>query len=249
MNWIILNGKRSTLIKGLIIRSLPPITKPLVRTSVDTIDGRDGDIVTRLGYAAYDKTVEIGLAGNYDVDQVINYFASDGGERTVSYGTGGGRNQGHVTFSNEPDKYYRYCIFEAIDFERLLRFKTATVTFHVQPFKYSAVDELVDVTASGTSGSMTLYNLGNVYAKPSLTVYGSGTVNLLVNDRPITLDMSTANQLTLNSEDMNVYSGGTLKNRLAIWHPRYLYMGMGSNTISWSGSVTRVAVKDYARWI
>lgn len=125
MNWIILNGKRSTLIKGLIIRSLPPITKPLMRTSVDTIDGRDGDIVRKLGYAAYDKTVEIGLAGDYDVDQVIKYFDSEG----------------HVIFSNEPDKYYRYQVLEAIDFEKLLRFKTATVTFHVQPFKYSAVDK------------------------------------------------------------------------------------------------------------
>ena len=126
MNYCILNGIKSTMIKGLLIQSLPPISKPLMRTSVEEIDGRDGDIVTKLGYSAYDKEMTIGLFGDYDIDQVIQYFNSEG----------------KVIFSNEPDKFYNYQIINQIDFERLIRFKTATVTFHVQPFKYSAVDDL-----------------------------------------------------------------------------------------------------------
>ena len=124
MNYIVLNGARSTSVKGLLIQSLPPITKPQIRTSVEEIDGRDGDIVTKLGYAAYDKELSIGLYGDYDIDDVIKYFDSSG----------------EVVFSNEPDKYYRYEIVEQIDFERLIRFRTAKVKMHVQPFKYSAVD-------------------------------------------------------------------------------------------------------------
>lgn len=125
MSYIILNGVKSTDIRGLLIQSLPPISKPLIRTQIEEIDGRDGDIVTKLGYAAYDKTMEIGLHGDFDIDQVIKYFDS----------------QGIVTFSNEPDKYYYYQIIEQIDFEKLFRFKTASVVFHVQPFKYSTVDQ------------------------------------------------------------------------------------------------------------
>lgn len=125
MNYVILNGVKSTTIKGLLISSLPPISKPLMRTEVEEIDGRDGDIVTKLGYSAYDKEMSIGLYGNYDVDEVIQFFDS----------------AGTVTFSNEPDKYYNYEIIEQIDFEKLIRFKTAKVTFHVQPFKYSTVDQ------------------------------------------------------------------------------------------------------------
>lgn len=125
MNYCILNGKKSTLIKGLLIQSLPPISKPLMRTQIDEIDGRDGDIVTKLGYSAYNKEMSIGLFGDYDIDEVIEFFDSEG----------------EVIFSNEPDKFYRYEIIEQIDFERLIRFKTATVTFHVQPFKFSAVDD------------------------------------------------------------------------------------------------------------
>ena len=135
MNYVILNGVKSDTIKGLLISSLPPISKPLMRTEVEEIDGRDGDVITKLGYAAYDKEVVIGLYGDYDVDDCIRFFDS----------------QGTVVFSNELDKFYNYQIIEQIDFERLIRFRTATVTFHVQPFKYSAVDNEFDVNVQKIS--------------------------------------------------------------------------------------------------
>ena len=122
--YIILNDVSSLTIQGLIISSLPAITKPQIRTQIEQIDGRDGDIVTQLGYAAYDKAVEIGLSYGYDIDDVIQFFNSSG----------------KVVFSNEPEKYYNYAIYEQIDFEKLIRFKTATVKMHVQPFKYSYVE-------------------------------------------------------------------------------------------------------------
>lgn len=129
INYIELNGEKSTNVKGLIIQALPPITKPKTRTSIEEIDGRDGDIVTKLGYAAYDKEVSVGLHGDFDIDDAIAFFDSEG----------------EVVFGNEPDKYYRYQILEQIDFERLIRFRTAKVKMHVQPFKYDAVDRTFDI--------------------------------------------------------------------------------------------------------
>ena len=149
MNYCILNGKKSTLIKGLLIQSLPPISKPLMRTQIDEIDGRDGDIVTKLGYSAYDKEMSIGLFGDFDIDEVIKYFDSEG----------------EVIFSNEPDKFYRYQMLDQIDFERLIRFRTAKVTFHVQPFKFSAVDDAFTVTKNKMRVKPYTNNVGGISVK------------------------------------------------------------------------------------
>jgi predicted phage tail component-like protein len=149
---ITLNGKNSSEIAGLLIQTLPPISKPLMRTQIEEIDGRDGDIVTKLGFSAYKKEFTIGLYGDYDVDQVIGYFNSEG----------------TVIFSNEPDKYYYYQIVDQIDFEKLIRFKTATVTMHCQPFKYST-----------TEAPAVFENVDNLVSIPDFTKTTNGiTVNV-----------------------------------------------------------------------
>lgn len=145
MNYIILNDVNSNTIQGLLIQNLPPITKPKIRTNIEEIDGRDGDIITELGYSAYEKEFDIGLYGNYDVDQVISYFNSEG----------------TVIFSNEDDKFYKYTIIEQIDFERLIRFKTAKVKMHVQPFKYSNTDTDIEIYATETDAEGTNLTINN----------------------------------------------------------------------------------------
>lgn len=178
-NYIILNGKSSNLIGGLIIQELPPITKPQIRTEVEQIDGRDGDIVTRLGYSAYDKTIKIGLHGDYDVDEVIRYFTSSG----------------TVTFSNEIDKYYYYQINDKIDFAKLIRFKTADVSMHVQPFKYSSTDHPI------IGGK-------NLLSIPDQTITKNG-LTVTVDDGLITVSGTASNstEMYLSMDDLNVYAG------------------------------------------
>ena len=118
--YVIINDVSSLDIEGLFIEELPTISKPSMRSLREEIDGRDGDIVTKLGYSAYDKEMKIGLAQNYDINEVISFFNS----------------KGKIQFSNELDKYYNFEILEQIDFESLQTFKSAVVTFHCQPFKY-----------------------------------------------------------------------------------------------------------------
>jgi predicted phage tail component-like protein len=354
MNYCILNGKKSTLIKGLLIQSLPPISKPLVRTSIEEIDGRDGDVVTRLGYSAYDKQMSIGLFGDFDINEVIQFFNSEG----------------TVIFSNEQDKFYYYKILEQIDFERLLRFRTATVTFHVQPFKYSAVDDVLSFssnrfgqrvytaskngvlcvsqngafTLTGTASSqtdmyipirpmtldgnytlkvktdgtgasscsiriignapsdadsfggtslqlgdsvsltadvedktfnylwisvngtvdfimniqmidnsmdqITVINRGNMESRPTLNIYGSGTINLSINGFELfVINLGSAEFITLDGTEMNAYQGEILMNRYVTGNLDNLVLNVGANTISWTGNITKIEVVDASRWI
>lgn len=355
INYIELNGEKSTDVKGLMIQSLPPITKPKMRTSKEEIDGRDGDIVTRLGYAAYDKEVSIGLHGDFDIDDAIAFFDSEG----------------EVVFSNERDKYYRYQIIDQIDFERLVRFRTATVKMHVQPFKYDAVDrtfevvnQLIDikdsttirfgVTASSSGGSVrvagkatntveimvpidritlsgsytltaetggnaegcalklvssadpdgdsfgdtyielkdngtlsvtagsgseydalwlhvqagtsvdftlsvtmssndfhstALTNRGNVISRPTVTVYGSGNVDLAVNSVTVLTFSVDDGYITIDADEMNAYHGDTLMNRRVVGDYADLTLKEGENVISWRGDVTGIKVEDFSRWL
>lgn len=353
-NYVILNGIKSNTVRGLLIQTLPPISKPLIRTQIDEIDGRDGDIVTKLGYSAYDKSFDIGLYGNYDINEVISFFNSEG----------------VVTFSNEPDKQYRYQVIEAIDFERLIRFRTATATLHVQPFKFSTVEKpltftpyiandflgiasrtmtsngitsvsngttisvygtstgnyanltgrytkvvragtytfsigqalpvplrlrfatadspdaftftipagetsvtvsltadtinhyLFVSTVSGTAyefdltpilsqlvTSFSISNAGNIASRPTITVYGSGTVDLYVNNYQLFRLDITNGFITIDSSAMEAYSDTGLENRNVTGDYDNLKLNIGSNVISWGGSVTQVVISDYSRWL
>ena len=360
-NYIILNGVSSLTIAGLLIQNLPPISKPKQRAEVEEIDGRDGDIVTYLGYGAYDKEFEIGLYGNYDIDEIILYFNS----------------KGTVTFSNEDDKYYNYQIVEQIDFERLVRYKTATVKMHVQPFKYSLLDSdkifninnsllnfsnysrttngitvaysngsltvsgtstnateiylpiteltldsgtytlsalatgsnpsscsinlvnsnnpsatsfdeitLVNNTTESTSatlteeeiynsvyfsiesgatvnftlniqlldssngGSISIRNAGNYFSRPTITIFGSGNINLYLNGSQIfTINLSNYTSITIDTTQMEAYNGSTLLNRYVVGNYDNFKLNVGNNTISWSGIITQIEISNYSRWL
>lgn len=198
MNIIILNGKRSDNVKGLLIQSLPPITKPPMRSNIEQIDGRDGDIVTKLGYAAYDKQLSVGLHKNFEIDEVIEYFSSEG----------------TVIFSNEPDKYYNYQILNQIDFNRLIRYRTANITMHCQPYKYSAVEKAVkyDIGQLLTFGDYTETKNGLTLTAENGIISVSGTAEEATEFYlPI-----NAVALTAGSYSFNVYAHGTSPNSATV---------------------------------
>lgn len=189
-NYIILNGKDSREISGLLIQSLPPISKPSIRTNVEEIDGRDGDIITKLGYSAYDKEISIGLYGKYDVDEVIEYFNSSG----------------VVIFSNESDKYYNYQIVDSIDFERLIRFKTATVKMHVQPFKFAVNEGTKEYYANKLNiNDFTQTKNGVTLTAKDGKITISGTATAATE---FSVPISSLN-LPIGSYTLNAYANGT----------------------------------------
>ena len=237
-NYIILNGVHSDTIPGLLIQSLAPITKPKIRTQIEEIDGRDGDIVTKLGYGAYDKELSIGLSYNYDIDQIISYFNS----------------QGTVIFSNEEDKYYNYQILDQIDFERLLRYKTAIVKLHVQPFKYSAEDNTKTYSINNGDNSISIRNSGNIYSKPSITIVGEGNIQLSLNGiQAFSIALGNLGQITIDATNMEAYNSitGQLLNRNVTGSYDNFNFKVGLNEVSWTvdESISEITISNFSRWI
>ena len=235
MLYLTLNGTYSDSITGLVISELPPVSKPMIRTQVEEIDGKDGDIVTKLGYAAYDKKIRVGLMDPSQIDDVIAYFDSEG----------------EVIFSNEPDKYYRYQILSPIDFEKLQTIRVADVVFHVQPYKYDATEVAIEQSFGGADPkTLTIVNEGNTLAKPKITITGSGTINLSLNSNQIfVIDMSSTPTITIDSEAMEATGGGVLRNRLVTGDYSAFALDPGSNTLTWTGSITNISLVNYSRWI
>lgn len=229
--YVVINGVTSKTINGLLISNLPAISKPMIRTNTETIDGRDGDITTTLGYSAYDKTFDIGLRGEYNVDDVIKYFDSCG----------------EVIFSNEPDKYYRFAIYNQIDFSKLLRFKKASVTMHVQPFKYDANE----AERTFTIGTFSVRNIGNIYSKPVLTITGTGAVTVTLNNTQIlTLALGTGKTIIIDAEQMNAYdTSGNYLNRSVTGNYDDLRLNVGINNIVIGGTITQAKINRISRWI
>lgn len=233
-NYIELNGVNSQTIPGLLIQELPPITKPKMRTQIEEIDGKSGDIITELGYSAYDKSVSIGLYGDFDIDQIIQYFNSSG----------------TVVFSNEPDKYYNYTILAQIDFNRLIRFRTATVKFHCQPFKYSQEDNSKTFAITNTSQNITIYNDGNIYSKPILTITGNGNIEIYLNEIQIfTIALGNLDSIVIDTNNMEAYLGNVLLNRIVIGNYDNFKLNVGKNIITWSGDISQIEIQNYSRWI
>lgn len=230
MSYIIWNNKDSRSVNGLIICELPPISKPKMRVKETVIDGVDGSIIEELGYESYNKTIAIGLGIGADIDKVTEYFTGNG----------------DVIFSNEPDKLYRARIINGIDYSRLLRFKVAKVTFRVEPFKYDA-DELEVYNVSGNS--MTVSNIGNYTAKPLITIKGTGTVKLSINGIWV-CDYTfpdSDDTVILDSEKQDAYAGDALKNRNMVGD--FPILAKGTNVVTWVGTVNRISIARYSRWL
>lgn len=231
MSYIIFKNIDSRNVKGIIISELPPITKPKMRVRIDTIDGKDGSETVNLGFEAYTKTVKIGLTRGYEIDNIIAWL----------------HGEGDIQFSNEPDKVYRVKVYEAIDFERLLRFRTAEVKFYTQPFKYSAMERTKTLTVTGLQ-TAEIRNAGNYFSKPIITLTGTGKINISVNGvQKCVLNLGTNESITLDADKQEAYMGNILKNRKM--DGEFITLEVGKNTITWTGNLSTIAITHYSRWL
>ena len=232
-NYIIWNCIDSRDFQGLLISELPPITKPAMRTQTTEIDGKDGDFVDEIGYSSYDKTVRIALCSDYDIDSIMKYF------------TGSGK----VTFSNEPDKFYYAQISEQIDFERLIKFRTAKVKFHTQPFKYLIDEEPLELEID-TEAELAVTNQGLEKSKPIITLFGEGIIEISINGlAQFQVDMPSEGFLTVDSEIEECYQNTpqVLKNRNMIGV--FPVLQPGENIITWTGNLTKIEIHPKSRWL
>lgn len=135
----------------------------------------------------------------------------------------------------EPPKFEsRYYMGEGMSYEVLLT---------VLPYKYLIDSPLATFLQSGSIFNPMRYN-----SLPIIKVYGSGDIVLNVNGIPFSMK-GVSSYITLDSKFMFAYkdTGGVLTNENSkIYTREYPYLKPGVNTISWTGTVTKVEILP--RW-
>lgn len=211
---------------GMIINELPPVVKPQKKTETVEIDGFDGDITIDNGYAAYDKQVKVTFLKFPDIDRLNNWLTGSG----------------QLILSNEPDKYYDAEIFKEIKLERNKAIYTATITFHVQPYKHQ-------VNGAMFTGidSVTVINEGVEKCLPIIKITGSGDVEIKIENVTICSVNIDDGFIVMDSEKQEAYKGATLKNRKMLGE--FITLPTGYTTITTTGTVTAIEVEPRSRWI
>lgn len=141
-----------------------------------------------------------------------------------------------------------YDILDAIDYERLMRFRTAEITYHVQPFKYSSIEKLK--VFSNPTSAITVRNNGNYVSKPIIHIKGTGTINLSLNGVQLfRIDLSTTNSITIDTGRLEAYNDDVLMNRYVVGDYDKFVLKVGANSVSWDGALTYIAFEKLSRWI
>lgn len=223
MSYFIFKDISSENFKNLIIENLPPVSSPPQRYEIHEIDGSSKAIITELGYKAYEKPINLGFS-NHDTYNVENWL----------------KGKGRLILSNELDKYYDAFVLEQIDYNQVLRFKKATVTFLVQPYKHATGEEETE--------SRVLINQGNTECLPLMTIYGSGSVGVLVNGVK-RCDITIDGYVTLDGEEEEAYKDSLDNRRNRVMIGKFPTFKPGENTITFTGNVTNVKTLVRSRWL
>ncbi|PFJ19023.1 phage tail protein [Bacillus cereus] len=114
------------------------------------------------------------------------------------------------------------------------------VTFVADPYEYAIQQPLEFTTA------MTIVNYGTFDSLPKFTIYGSGTITMQING--ISFQLKNVNgSVVVDSELKECYSGTTPMNQNMIG--KFPVFKTGENTISWTGTVTKIELETRWRYL
>ena len=231
-DWFEWNGERSTA-HGVYVQEQPPITMPKDRSTQTTIPGRPGSLTKLEGDDVYD-----------DLTLTATCFIRD--PALIPDITAWLKGGGTVAFANRPGGFYHARVSNQIPFEKILRGNphcSFAVNFRCSPpFWYVSNPDEVTITTS----SYVLVNPGSIYAEPIIHVYGSGDATIIVNDTFVELE-GIEDSIVLNSVIQEAYQGETLLNEKM--EGEFPILKPGNNLISWSGSITRLAIIPNWRYL
>lgn len=141
-----------------------------------------------------------------------------------------------LTLSWDPDFIYRSAFIETFEIASLMRqFGKVKLNFLTYPVKFYKQGRTTQTLSNGA----TVNGIGNVNAKPIITLVGSGDCTLTINGRKTKL-RAVQNTITLDMQARQVFSGNLPAWDKVVRSPQFQmpYLDYGRNLISWDGDFT-----------
>ena len=223
-DWFEFNGVRCTE-HGIHVTEQPSIIRPSERVTFTNVPGRNGSLTTLEGEDVYDDFILPISCTVSDISRLPDICAWLKGAGTLKLAARSGG-------------FYYARLANQIELTKVLRNhenRVFTLNFRCKPFLYVDQVEPITLTASGTF----ITNPGNVFSEPVITVTGSGEVTLIVGMTIVELELSGS--ITIDTPLMEAYSGVMSAN--ASMSGDFPTLLPGQNTISWSGSISKVVIQ------
>ena len=224
MNFFCFNGYYSNEM-GLIVAEKDIYSAPAYDQQFVSVPGRNGDII-----------IDNGRYNNTDVSYTCYCKDLSANMKAVRQWL---CRPGYFKLTDPYDPlYFRYAAFASklkVD-ELLCNVGKAELVFNCKPFRYSVAGQTKQtLTASGT-----ITNPESFASLPYIKITGSGAVTLNIGAKAYSFT-SVPTYLEVNSELMSCYKGSTLYNN-RIGFSEFPILQPGGNSISWTGSVTKVEI-------
>lgn len=228
-------GKNSSSDFDIIISKRPVIPSPKRRVTYIDIPGRSSSV-------RYDeKTYEdITILVECSIKDKENLAEKIDGIKGWLFNAG----EGDLIFSFQEDRKYIGQVVNAIDFAQFFKYTSRfPIVFNCRPFKHAIANTLATITQSGTI----INNPGSLESAPVISVYGSGDITININGREVQL-YSITDKIIINSEIMDCYDDA-LSNLNTKMAGEFPILDTGDNTITFTGSVTKLEVLPNWRWL
>lgn len=220
------NGVSSTT-HGLRVTSDYVINSTGNDVETVAVPGRDGDLLISKNRL---KSVTIELPCTVLSNRKLTDAESDISNWLNVYG------YKDLTLSWDPDFIYRSAFIETFEVSSLMQqFGKVKLNFLTYPVKFYKQGRTTQTLTNGVA----INGLGNVNAKPIITLVGSGDCTLTINGRKTKLK-AVQNKITLDMQANQVYSGNLPAWDKVVRSPQFQmpYLDAGRNLISWDGNFT-----------
>jgi phage-related protein len=216
---------------GFALKGRPNIPSAEKKYESTEVEGRDGNLTRFLGYEDLKFSLTFNILFQLDIKQKLREIKGVLAQAST------------LSFDDSPNFYYKIKQAQISETESVIKASGVfSVDFVAEPFEYE-----VTSSTSYTAKPINLTNKTTTEALPLIKITGTGTVVLTVNDISVTLTGLTSS-ITLDSELQEAYTGLTT-NMNSNMNGDFPVFKIGSNTITWTGTVTNVEINPKWRWL